>query len=94
MLEKTMRMELGNACREARHVLSKAEVDELAKEGKLSEWDTLQKQVAPWYFWSEMFYVPFLDGVRENAARELRRKYREDEQFRREAAERFAAKQR
>lgn len=85
---------LRKACREAKHVLTHAEVSLLADEGKIPRWATLQKQVGPWFLWSEMFNVPFLDTKKENAARKLRARYLEEEAERKAAAERFAAKQR
>ena len=84
---------LQKACREARHVLTQTEVDELARAGELPSWATLQKQVRPWYFWAEMFNVPFSNEKQENAARKLRERYLEDEKERKAAEKRWAAKQ-
>lgn len=84
---------LRKACREARHVLTQAEVKGLSEDGVVPGWVTLQKQVGPWFLWGEMFNVPFSNEKQENAARKLKEEYLEKEKDRKEAEERFAEKQ-
>lgn len=59
---------LRRACRETRHVLTQAEVNELSKTGELPGWGTLQRQVGPWWHWGEMFNVPFANEKVERIA--------------------------
>ena len=59
---------LRRACREARHVLTQAEVNELSKSGELPGWGALQRQVGPWWHWGKMFSVPFVNEKMERIA--------------------------
>lgn len=85
---------LRDACRRTRHVLTQVEIEELSNEGNFPDWDTLQKEVGPWFLWSEMFLVPFKDDKKALVASLKRDEYMEQEEERRAAEMRFKAKQR
>lgn len=43
------------ACTKAGHILSRVEVEELARKGEVPGWVTLTKKIGPWYEWKERY---------------------------------------
>ena len=78
---------LREACKEAGHVLTQAEVGKLAEAGRIPRWATLMRHVGPWYLWSEKFEVPFVDEKQARAAERQRAKASSEEVAVEETAE-------
>lgn len=93
-MEKVYEERLRSVCREARHVLTHIEAEELEKEGVLPGWTELQRIVGPWYLWSDMFMVPFASEKLSRVADGLKNDYLLKENDRKAAEARFLAKTR
>ncbi|MBR1875257.1 hypothetical protein IJ798_02690 [Candidatus Saccharibacteria bacterium] len=79
----------GAACRQVRHILTQTEIRE---DPNLPSYNTLQRQIGPWYEWDKKFGVKFANPRAQKAADVAKAKAAEDKEARDAAKERFDQK--
>lgn len=62
------------ACERAGHILSRAETEDLCRQGLLPGWVTLTRQLKPWDEWKEKFGLPWGSELTASIAEKTRRK--------------------